>query len=278
MISFISSLIDRILEPAHSVQPRIHGRFEQTPGPFYSFDAGQEQLSPDEQSPATEGRPVPKSSDPIVQTASVTIPGTSTGPSSTSYSTSLQETAMAGNQPPEKHHPAKQDAPLPQAIYPSVPSQQDATGEINEKGLQHRKEFSRITPAGKSMEQPYPPIAAYPGSPAKQPNEHQKFPAAVLPAVSSKNKPPANQAGVNPVPDNTMPIRQLPTMAEGGGSGWQRQRGRTSAGQPAQTINISIGRIEVRVSHSPAPAESKSKNDSLSVMSLDEYLTRKNPR
>ncbi|MBX3057990.1 MAG: hypothetical protein KF770_16105 [Anaerolineae bacterium] len=291
-LSYLDNLVARQLPETAVIQPRPVSLFEPWPGATPLFPAsvtGEEATavsSPDMHplprpqtsptpAPARQTAPEPAAPTPIpVAPAAAALPRPF--PMPTLKPASSEPAQPPQNQPPVNDAPAatppappRQPAPTPATpvIVASAPSHNQAEPEparethpsviIREQItlLRHVAE-SPAPPAPALVEivreqpiQPLPPVAAAPvgvPEPASQPTTD---PAAIRP---EQIKPfiPANGRAPHHPPPVTPP-------------------------EPAPTVHITIGRIEVRATP-PPPAKAAQKQPRTPVLSLDDYLRQRN--
>ncbi len=107
--------------------------------------------------------------------------------------------------------------------------------------------------------------------------------------VPKKLQPPLTTSSITPATKEiykSLPVEkavadlmtpgEVPQKANLKQPGTSFRQQKTPPVEHSQTINISIGRIEVRVSQPPAQLPLKSKNEGVAFMSLDEYLRKRN--
>lgn len=259
MSSFISNLIDRSIAPATDIQPRLRGKFEQAAAPSESFSVNEEIASSGASQSADETTTPPQRTELVRRT----------------HVTKFIEERSEEISPSIKQKPSQKDTEqsVPDA-KPERPSRfQPSYNVIVQAPEQDSSEtnITNIYQQSKVVEHVIDPN-----------NENKQQQASTpQPDVSSSTiitkevyKP---LPVVKPIANNTFrvePQQKLQPKQSPAASFIQRQ---TAKPEPSRTINISIGRVEVRVSQ-PAAAAAKPKKEGIPIMGLDEYLQQRNQR
>lgn len=260
MSSFINNLIDRSIAPATDIQPRLRGKFERAAAPSESFSGTEEFISnANAASQTAEEKPLQR----------------------TELVRQIQVTKLV-----EKHS---------EAISPLItqrPSQKSAEQSVpdarTEKPSRFEPSYNLVVPTQQRFEKAESNVYQHPKFQAAEPSinplpENKQQVSSYQPEVSPTStiitkesykplpvvKPTANNS-FRIEPHQKTQQKQSPVAAF-----IQKQ---TAQASPSRTINISIGRIEVRVSQPPASSPVKPKKEGVAIMGLDEYLQKRNQR
>jgi hypothetical protein len=260
MGSFINNLIDRSTESAQSIQPRLRGKFERditspdflTENDATTFDVDKTQ---DEQFPIRQATTVSLSLFKNV----VDEPAENTRQSRVSKP--LQE-----NTPQIKDDIAPEKPPRFKPPYELLTPQnidEDAPAERHRHILRHpnAKTSADEIHQGESRHAQIAP-------------KNLQAPSTTLSKTRDSKEIYKSLPVVNAATDLVAPAEGAQSHIKQPGTSFRQQK--TSPSGHSQTINISIGRIEVRVSQSPAQSPLKPKTEGGPIMSLDDYLRKRN--
>lgn len=262
MSSFINNLIDRSVAPATSIQPRLRGKFERTAAPSESF-AGTEEFA----------------STGDLQSSDETIQPQRTELVRRTHVTKFVEERSEEISPSIKQRPSQKDAEqsAPDAnaertprFQPSYSLVVQTPGDSSEKNVTN---VTNIYQQPKTVERVISPD-----------NENrQQQASSYQPDVSSTSTIVTKEVYkplpvVKPTANNSFRI-EPPQKAQQKQSPVASFINRNIAKtEPSRTINISIGRIEVRVSQPPVASPAKPKKEGVAIMGLEEYLQKRNQR
>jgi hypothetical protein len=281
MTTFVSSLISRINKTDGGIQPRLRGKFERdTHSPaFIPEQEGDTGLVVGPAPAVQDKEPAIKSRIPGIA-SELNAPSNAAArqaqqegspePSTSVPSWSIRQVNRAHfrEQKLQGAEPDYKRMPLPPVSEsPFGKSRKIAGGEVTTEGYSGK--FSQELHSGNA------------GGAAGQPAQirpEQAFPGSSvllvdLPVAERDQQRPAvkpssgYQAGSVPAPGKenlkNTGLRFMNAEAK-------------QTGEPSQTINISIGRVEVRVSPPAAQMQPKQKKEGLAIMTLDEYLSKRN--
>jgi hypothetical protein len=265
MGSFINNLIDRSTESAQSVQPRLRGKFERdiTSPDFFTgndattFGVGDQAETRDEQFPihhrtTTVGIPLLKNvvDEPAEDTRQFRV-----------------SKPLQANTPQIKGDIAPEKPPRFEPSYELLAPQNihdDTSGErqVDNSNYVQRHPNSKTSADVDNQQKLVQPkkLKTLSTSLSKTPDTKEIYKS--LPVVKSA----ADLVAPAEVPQKAHLKQPGPSI---------RQQKKLPV-EHSQTINISIGRIEVRVSQPSAQLPLKPKNEGVAVMSLDEYLRKRN--
>jgi hypothetical protein len=260
MSSFINNLIDRSVAPATNIQPRLRGKFEQVAAASESF-ADNEEVTSAGASQSTDETIIQPRRTELVRRTHVTK---FIEERSEQISPSLPKKVF---QKDTEQSVPDMKAERPQRFQPSynvvVQTPQQDPSETNITNIyQQPKVIERVIDPGNENKQSQ--------APAPQPDASSS-------TIITKGvyKP---QPVVKPIANNTFriePQQKVQPKQSRAASLIQRQTVQPAA---SRTINISIGRIEVRVSQPTAANAAKPKKEGIPIMGLDEYLQQRNQR
>jgi hypothetical protein len=251
MADYFRHLVVRSLQPQAVVQPRLAGRYEplQPGGP--SWAAGQEAGLETDSEVQVRAQPQTRP-DPAA-------------PRPQAVGSVLEETRLPLQSSPEEPSPGLRPAPLQQ-----------------EAGLKSVS-MPELVPLPRDRAAPPPPAPV----PADEPR-NENAPIAVPPAAARLEAPapepaaPASPGERSPQPESPPAPPRLelkPILAPAPLVG-QPERPREApvppAVEPAPVVNITIGRIEVRAAPPKTDALARKARSAPPVMSLEEYLKRRN--
>jgi len=265
MGSFINNLIDRSSESAQSIQPRLKGKFERdlTSPDFFTginettFDAREPAETQDKQFPIDRRATTVRLSlfKNVIDEATENI-----GQSRVSKALQRNTPQIKDNIAPEKTPRFEQPCELlpPQNIYEDTSAERQGDNKDYVQRNPNTKISTDELHSDGRQQQIKPQSAS--NTPSK---------------TADTKKIYKSQPVVNAATDLMAPV-EIPAKANTKQPGPSFRQQKTSAVGHAQTVNISIGRIEVRVSQSSAQSPLKTKNKGVAIMSLDEYLRKRN--
>jgi hypothetical protein len=267
MGSFINNLIDRSTESAQSVQPRLRGKFERdiTSPDFFTgndattFGVGDQAETRDEQFPIHHRKTTVRLS--ILKNLT-DEPADDTRQHRVSKSSQSNTTRIEDDITPEKPRRFEPSYELraPQNIHDHISTER----QVDNSDYVQRHPNSKTSADVDNQQKLVQPkkLNAHSTSLSKTPDTKEIY----------KSLPVIKSAADLVAPAETP---QKVHLKQPGAS--FRQQKKLPVEHP-QTINISIGRIEVRVSQPSAQMPLKPKNEGVAVMSLDEYLRKRNQR
>ncbi|NUM43473.1 MAG: hypothetical protein HUU38_02120 [Anaerolineales bacterium] len=254
MTDFLNHLVTRSLHPETSLQPRPVSRYEQgfdpIPAPVEptpAWSSGEDRTAP------PPARPIPR---PSLPRAEFTTP-----PEPRSFPQSNPPT------PAQTLPPSPPATPIPAPHRGRLDAPERVETLLHTHTLRERIIERPILPAPIN---PAPPITPPPTeTPRKEPPPPAITPIAEhLTPTQPRPTPLAPKAPAFKLPEPTVitPVLRpvLPDILPA-----------PKASAPAPTIHVTIGRVEVRATPASAPTPSRPAKTP-SVMTLDEYLLRKN--
>lgn len=276
MFSYLDNLVARQLPETAVIQPRPISLFEPWPGTASISPPpaiGEEETAvsspsihplPRPQTPRIPSPTVPAAPQPALPTLTPPAPQPAS-PSPLPPTPTLRPASSEPAPPPQKQPPVN-DAPA--AIQPSPPRQPvlapPAPVNVTPTSLHHRAEpppakethppviiREQITRLKQVVESPAPSIPPLVETVREQPIQPSPpvkaaiRPEQIKPFIPANGRPSNHQPPVTPPPE------------------------------PAPTIQITIGRIEVRATP-PPPAKVEQKQPRTPVLSLDDYLRQRN--
>ena len=266
MGSFINKLIDRSTESAQSIQPRLRGKFERdiTSPDFFTgndattFDVGEPEETQNEQFPIHRR-------------------ATTVGISLLKNVVDEDTRHSRVSKPLQTNTP-----PIKDDIAPEKPPRFEPSSELLAPQKIHEDSSAEKQVDNRDYVQKHPNI----GTSADEVRSDNSQRGQILPKKlqtpsSSLSKTPdtkeiyKSMPAVKAATDLVTPAEVQPKAhIKQPGASFRQQK--TSPVRHTPTINISIGRIEVRVSQPPAQLPLKSKDEGVAIMSLDEYLRKRN--
>jgi hypothetical protein len=255
MSSFINNLIDRSVAPATDIQPRLRGKFERAAAPSKSFNT-------EESASAVSGALQPSDENRLQRTDLVRkIHVTNLVENhSEEISPIITQRPWQKNQEQSLPDTKPERSPRFEPSYNLVVPTQQNFSEKNDSSVYQQPRSQPVNRDDENKQQ----VSTY--QPEASPNSTTitKEVYKPLPVV----KPTANNS-FRIEPNQKTQQKQSPVA-----SFIQKQ----TANSPSRTINISIGRIEVRVSQPPVSSPAKPKKEGVAIMGLDEYLQKRNQR
>ena len=288
MNSFINSIINRAIESTQMIQPRVLGKFERDTNSSSTFvpDDSSETFQKGELTHALPGyRSGKESKIPDVASAFATKLVESVNPEISADPVKrpvLQPPLISKIDSKEKDNEQKRLTLKPDyKVIPPKPGSdnffiqnESGNGQPNYlANLQfNRRKSNSDVDSVQPAEEIYFSNKSEGHMTIKEDILQQELPAsrvlpAVLPFKELYNSPSMLSAAAN---FNT-PLKDDNRM---GRSAFTSQS--STAIENTQTINISIGRVEVRVSQPPVQALAKPKKEGIAIMSLEEYLDKRN--
>jgi len=289
MSSFINSIINRTFESTPLIQPRVRGKFEQDTFTSLSFftNGSSETFANDERTPEISEKNAGKEKNISgVASAFTTKINESDVPVTlgNSFTSSRSKPSWISQLVSKDHYsnPESQHLATDNLIVPPHP--------VSEKIISNKKfvegQSDTIAPS-QSKSKNQDGINLFEEIQAPDANEDHKT------IRQNRNKQALPASDDQPAILPFSGLYKLPSLLKSGTNDYTRsentfrkddfiKRGNALTGEslPAiettQTINISIGRVEVRVSQPPLQALPVPKKEGIAIMSLDEYLDKRN--
>jgi hypothetical protein len=285
MSDYLSNLIDRSLDRADVVQPRLPSLFEPVQGissPIPGFWGQEEQATKQPFTDEINTRNVVSQDRPIAnrfaQASEQRSDASLTSlrlPTLTPPTNAIQRSQTPNSLLPksEQHVPLSRPEPTPSPVHESAIQSLFSKSPIAEPQIAERivsVEKSEIA----TQPAPSPVQSVEPNRLAVQPPIFNPPLVAVQNATAgSKESPPANDLFLGQDPpmlrqiSKNMPLSLIRPAIQA----VELEMGRTAAPTPTPVIQVTIGRIEVRATApvNPPPTQARPKSP---VMSLDEYL------
>lgn len=248
MSSFINNLIDRSVSATKEIQPRLKGKFERSSTPSENFSVTEEFVSD------TNRSSVEKSKNIALKKKAETVPRP--------HNTIDSEKKSLGIPP------KKEQKPLQKTSTPDLPME-SPLGFIGLHNLipskQYELSYTNINEQPKIIKHPI-----------NSDNENKQQQITTHQAVKEESPVIIKEVNtqlpvVKPIANNTSGIAPKLKSQQSSAISFQQKQLKPEA---SRTINISIGRIEVRVSQ--PPPTTKPKRETVAIMGLDEYLQKRN--
>lgn len=276
MANFLHNLAARTVEPAHTVRPRLASLFEPIyPGPVLDQPAAIEALLDVPDAPASA-----HAQPSIPPPARVFAP-----PAISAQPADDVPNALPARARPPHIAPAATVVPAPSSVPQPAPAR-DAQPEAPRAVMPaaaiapvsaHETSMHKNAPAPQTMLQPAPPPVSYaPALPSHRPSRTgtEQSPATInapQPAAPRTIIERMIERATRPVERSTQPApAMLPARQTAPPAAHTLSELATTA---PPTINVTIGRIEVRATQGRAPAQAQ--RSAPEVMSLEEYLRRR---
>jgi hypothetical protein len=273
MISFINSIINRANESTMLIQPRVRGKFERDTGdalaPFTRNEANtfhDDMLGQERQdNPIATGK-----QNPVIVASHTTESNEAIPPASFLNAEKKHSSeSLLISEPPGKDHDGQQrvqrlstDHKL--VVQSFTSKKRESTKESNEINQFPSRNTQKLKTDDTGKE----------SNVIKGHLKNDKmFSVSSLPLVHPQPLYP--QPGSDTGADHKINHGQAPLKEHLLKRGSLLTDDFAPEKESIQTINVSIGRIEVRVSQPPAPDQFKSKKAPIPPMSLDEYLQKK---
>ena len=283
MSDYLNHVVARSLNRVETVQPRLASRFES----LTSFTG-----SVAEQAASWEPVAISATSDEIEltqqpETPASTIPPIQRSPATNPQTLPIQHLPQPSNLTPLSDRQVHQ---LPIETFPQTPETNSNSSsrrlppapELIESSIQEPPDRQPLTPILKHQTQT--PLA---DSFAAQPNQLVPESAVIQPSVSQQDIPrvpravarrttapqplvPSPRTLSTSITDLVAPVTPSSELSSATTAVSKQQRTTSETPQPSPTIQVTIGRIEVRAT--PPASPPKRKRTAPVVMSLDEYL------
>lgn len=278
--SYLDNLVARNMPETAVIQPRPVSVFEPLPGmvtPFPDPAIAEEETAvipptayPSPAMPATP--PQPRASlTPDTAVSSPPIRPASAQPES------IRPLSEAGTRTPKPSPIEHTDRPRKQSpvnippvhveAIPKPPNHQvepQSSAQINAPII-IKEQITQIIPKLETPEFPFPPLAEVAREKPAEPTPSAAPAAAIPPAQPTKPV----------VPAVTLRTEQVKTAAPAANQPGSHQPPVATSPEPIPTVQITIGRIEVRATP-PTPAKAEKKPAPTPVLSLEDYLRQRN--
>ncbi|MCL4266854.1 MAG: hypothetical protein KJ069_26980 [Anaerolineae bacterium] len=275
--TYLDNLVARSLPETAVIQPRPVSLFEPWPGtiPFSTPAMTEDQTAVAQSEPHPLPRPQAQPFSPAPYPAETAVPPSAAPATAVPPAPVKSATLPAPASQPTATHRAGQHH-LPK-VAPSDASQPTLPVQPANIPVIRPSSSAPITP------RPAPPDHPTEPRPAREVHttvtiREQTTKLTPVPETAAKTKPMlaevVREQPIQPAPPTAIPVQTKP-FTPASNRPTNHQPVVTKPAEPTPTVQITIGRIEVRATP-PPPAKAEKKQPSAPMMSLDDYLRQRN--